>query len=470
MTQAPDVTDHLARSVPTYLYERIPADVVLIAKSSILDWLGVALAGAGEPVSQAIAGTAAPPATGPAATVLTRADGASPADAARINGTAGHVLDYDDVLTAFDGHPTAPVLPAALAVAEVRGASGRDLLAAFVAGVETQTRVNRAVTPSHYLNGFHTTASVGVFGAAAASAHLLRLGPRRTGHALGLAATAASGLKSAFGSWGKSLQVGRAAAEGLLAARLARRGAIGPVDGIGCAQGFAPTHADAVDLAEAMTAAGTPWYCREILYKFHASCYGTHSSVEALLRLRPRLPVDRIAGVELRVTPMHVGMCTRPYVRTPLDAKFSLEFTAAMALVLGQVGEDAFTPETLARDDLRRLAAVVRTEVDPDRPFTRTAVSVVLTDGTTLRDTVDVGVPAAAGRLEPQWDRLTGKFRSLAVPVVGSARAEEIVSRVAALDGLVSVARLTALLREPGPTSPTGPSGAQIRRWESHEP
>ncbi|MER7542562.1 MmgE/PrpD family protein [Spirillospora sp. NPDC127506] len=445
-TEEPAVTAHLARSAASYDYERIPPDVVLIAKSSILDWLGVALSGAGEPAARAVAEVAYPPAAGPDATVLARAARASPADAARINGTAGHVLDFDDVLTAFDGHPTAPILPSILAIAEVERAGGRDLVTALVAGIETQTRINRIVTPSHYRKGFHTTASIGVFGAATAAARLLRLGPERTVHALGLAATAASGLKVAFGSWGKSLQVGRAAAEGLHAALLARDGAVGPAEALTGAQGFASTHADAADIAGAMSAVGDPWYCRQILYKFHASCYGTHSSVEALLRLRPGLAVDDIADLELCVAPMHVGMCTRHPVETPLDAKFSLAFTAAMALVLGDVGERSFTAAVLAREDLRELAAKVRVTVDPARPFTCTAVHVTLRDGTCLREAVDVGEPAAPDQLGHQWDRLETKFRTLAAPVVGASRADALVALVAGLDALPHIDRLTGLL------------------------
>jgi 2-methylcitrate dehydratase PrpD len=444
-TEEPDVTAHLARSASSSAYERIPPDVVLIAKSSILDWLGVALSGAGEPAARAVAGLAHVPA-GPGVTVLARTARASPADAARINGTAGHVLDFDDVLTAFDGHPTAPVLPAALAMAEAEGASGRDLLTALVTGIETQTRINRIVTPSHYLKGFHTTASVGVFGAATAVARLARLESERTAHALGLAATAASGLKAAFGSWGKSVQVGRAAAEGVHAALLARHGAVGPTGAINGDQGFASTHADAADIAGAMAAVGDPWYCRQILYKFHASCYGTHSSVEALLRLRRGLVVDDIAEIELCVAPMHVGMCTRDPVQTPLDAKFSLAFTAAMAVLLGGVDERAFTAETVAREDLRRLAAKVKVAVDPARPFTCTAVGVTLRDGSCVREAVDVGEPSAPDRLGQQWDRLEVKFRALAAPVVGDARAHAIAALVAELDALPRIDRLTALL------------------------
>lgn len=450
-----DVTSYLARSVGSYSYELLPPDVALIAKSSILDWLGVALAGSHHPVSRAVGEPAGPPEKGRTSTVLARTGRASALDAARINGTAGHVLDYDDVLTAFDGHPTAPVLPAVLAVAEAERASGKDVVAALVAGIETETRVNRVIAPSHYLNGFHTTSTVGTFGAAAATASLLRLAPEQTAHALSLAATTASGLKAAFGSWGKSLQVGHAAAEGVRAARLAWRGAVGPFDGIACEQGFAATHADSVAPDQAMTPVGEPWYCRGILFKFHASCYGTHSSIEALLRLRPRLPLDDIADIELRIAPMHVGMCTRPRVDTPLDAKFSLEFTAAMALVLGHAGEDAFSAATLAREDVRRLAARVRTTVDPMRPFTHTAVLVALRDGTSRRASVDVGMPARRGRLDDQWTRLTGKFRTLAGPVVGAARADEIVSRVAALDELARVDGLTALMRGETPAPPS---------------
>ncbi len=166
-----------------------------------------------------------------------------PLAAALVNGSASHALDFDDVNMAMPGHPSVAILPGLLALAEERGASGAEILAAFVAGYELQCRLGRTIAPGHYDGlGFHATATVGSFGAAAACAHLLGLDAAATATALGIAATQAAGLKSMFGTMCKPLHAGKAASNGLLAAKLASRGFTSRADALECAQGFARTH------------------------------------------------------------------------------------------------------------------------------------------------------------------------------------------------------------------------------------
>ena len=154
----------------------------------------------------------------------------------------GHALDYDDVNLAMPGHPSVAILPGLLALAEERQSTGREVIAAFVAGYETACRIGMAMRPGHYDRGFHATGTVGVFGAAAACARLLGLDAEATGRALGIAGTQAAGLKSQFGTMCKPFHAGKAAQNGLLAARLAARGFSSRPDLVECEQGFAPTH------------------------------------------------------------------------------------------------------------------------------------------------------------------------------------------------------------------------------------
>src|SRR6218665_3739125 len=168
---------------------------------------------------------------------------ARPHDAALINGAAGHALDFDDASSNMIGHPSAPVVPAALASAQIGNACGRQLLRALVVGHEVEARIGEMLGPSHYLHGFHATGTVGTFGAAAACASLRRLSEDQTAHALGLAATQAAGLKSMFGTMAKPLHAGKAAMNGLMATQLALRGFSANDCGIECPQGFALTMA-----------------------------------------------------------------------------------------------------------------------------------------------------------------------------------------------------------------------------------
>ncbi|MEN8198244.1 MAG: MmgE/PrpD family protein [Pseudomonadota bacterium] len=213
-----------------------PASARAVARMSILDWSAVMLAGLDEPVSRMVRRMVGEEGGAPAATVF-GLDGKRPARAAALaNGAASHALDYDDTHFAYVGHPSVAVFPAALAIAEKTGASGADLLAAFLIGAETACRVGRFLGSSHYQHGFHQTATSGAFGATAACARLMVLSQEQTRHALGIAATRASGLKSQFGTMGKPFHAGMAAANGVEAARLASFGVISRPDGIECEQ------------------------------------------------------------------------------------------------------------------------------------------------------------------------------------------------------------------------------------------
>src|SRR6266436_5694010 len=239
---AQGMTQALAHRIATLRYEDLPADIIAIAKHCVLDWVAVAVQGTREPVATILAEQVAAEGGSDCATLIGRGRGASPRQAALVNGAASHALDYDDVNIRMMGHPTAAILPAVLALAESRGASGRDLIAAFVAGYETECEIGEIVSPSHYARGFHATGTVGTFGAAAACAHLCRLDGSAVATALGIAGTQAAGLKSMFGTMCKPLHAGKAAYHGLMAAKLASRGFTSRTDVVECGQGFARTH------------------------------------------------------------------------------------------------------------------------------------------------------------------------------------------------------------------------------------
>ncbi len=438
------VTSFLAQSATQYEYDALPPHVTRVAQSCILDWLGVTIAAVNEPTVAAVRDTL----SGTGNSTLVGSDQtATPLAAARINGTAGHVLDYDDVHADFGGHPTVPVLPGVLALAESHGLNGRDLITAFVAGLETEARINPIVAPSHYAMGFHTTASIGIFGAAAGAARLLSLNPEQTEHALGLASLSASGLKSGFGTWGKSLQVGHAAYEGTIAAILAGKGAVGPAGGIECEQGFARTHSTEQDFAAALQPVGSPWHTKDVLFKYHASCYGTHSSIESLLRLREQAGTTDVSGIDLAISPGLVGMCTQVDVTTPLQAKFSLAFTSALAWARGSVAREDFAPDVVGDGALQTLASKVTTTPKSKRESHLTDVRVHLANGTTLREEIDMSIAVPAAQVEVQWDKLAAKFHSLVDPVLGADRASQIVEAVANLSDIDNVAALMALTK-----------------------
>ncbi len=206
--------------------------------------------------------------------------------AALVNGAAGHALDYDDVNLAMPGHPSVAILPGLLALAELKGSTGRELITAFVAGYETACRIGLALQPGHYALGFHSTATIGSFGAAAACARLLALDGEQTAMALGIAGTQGAGLKSQFGTMCKPFHAGKASQNGLMAARLALRGFSSRPDFLECEQGFAATHGPDFSPEAALATPANGFHLFANLFKYHAACYMTHAPIECARQVR----------------------------------------------------------------------------------------------------------------------------------------------------------------------------------------
>lgn len=437
------LTRHLADAARACRFEDLPHPVVRVAKHCMLDWLGVALVGVREPAARLLREELVEPDSSGPCTLLDGSTGGAH-EAALVNGTAGHALDFDDVVWVMTGHPTAPLMPAVLAMGELTDAGGRDLLTAFVAGFETESRLGASVAPGHYDAGFHATATLGSFGAAASSARLLHLDEDQWQHALGIAATTAAGLKSMFGSMCKPMHAGNAAANGVLAARLAARGFTAATDAVERPQGFGPTHTATFHPEAGMTTFGDPWYVREVLFKFHAACFLTHSAIDGLLRLKQTegLAADDVEEVLLRVEPGHLAVCNIPEPRTGLEAKFSLRFTAAMALLTGRTDEAAFTDDVVRDARFTALRDRVAVEPEPGRPHHETDVQVRTRDGRTLRARVDTQRWVTDDEIDAQERRLVAKFRSL----VGTGEVvERLLDAVLHVDELSSVRELTRL-------------------------
>jgi 2-methylcitrate dehydratase PrpD len=454
----PQQSSQLTRQLATFLkdlrFESLPHAAVELSKHCLLDWLGVTLAGAREPAAAIVRREAElQSGVGPCRVIGTRVQ-LGPFWAALANGTASHALDFDDVVAAMAGHPTVPIVPALLALAESEPPAatpgvtnaGRRFISAFVAGFEAECRIGTLVAPSHYSRGFHVTSTVGTFGAAAACAHWLALDLPRWQHAFGLAGTQAAGLKCMFGTMTKPFHAGRAAASGLLAARLAANGFTAHECVLDVEQGFVATQSDAANPA-ALRDLGARFGIEGVLFKYHAACYLTHAGIEALLELRGEhaLTPEQIAAVRLYVAPGHLNVCNIQQPCSGLEAKFSLRFTAAMVLAGKHTDQRDFTTEVVHDPLLSALAE--RVSVVPVTTLAnnyQSEVEVVLNDGRVLRRLGDVSRPAAA-ELDRQWSRLTAKFATLAEPLLGTAGAACVVERVARLESLASMDELTAL-------------------------
>ena len=441
-----DLTRALAERAIALRYDELPTPVRELAEQCILDYLGVAIAGSQDPLVRILLDEMAEAGGSPQSSIIGHSVRLPVVSAALVNGSAAHALDYDDVNMAMPGHPSVPILPGLLALAELKESSGTEVITAFVAGYETACRIGAALQPGHYNLGFHSTGTVGCFGAAAACARLLGLDGDATAMALGIAGTQAAGLKSQFGTMCKPFHAGKAAQNGLLAARLAQRGFSSRIDIVECVQGFALTHGPdfAPKAALAMPEAG--FHLLANLFKYHAACYFTHAPIECARRLRVehRLTPDMIAAITLRLDGSCERVCNIPVPVDGLQSKFSLRQTAAMALAgIDTASLDAYSAENTCDAALVGLRERVRFDWQHNWPQTLCELELELFDGRRLSTRHDAGIPAAD--IAEQGARLAAKFDVLVAPVLGASRARELREMISGLDNVADIRGLTRL-------------------------
>ncbi len=427
----------------------IPEDAREAARHCLLDFLGCALAGSREPLASILFDTVVRPEGAVEASLIGRPERATRLSAALVNGAAGHALDFDDTHTTMTGHPSVPVLPALLALAETEGMNGRTLLIGLVTGIELECRLGALLGIDHYTKGFHGTGTLGTFGAAAGCAQMLGLDESGWLHAIGLAGTQAAGLKASFGTMAKPLHAGRAASAGLLAALLARGGFTGHPEIIEAPQGFAATQATRAPDPALLDRYRNEFLIRETLFKYHAACYLTHAAIEATndLRARHEIVPETLDSLQVHVSPFVLDVCNIAEPTTGLEGKFSLRATVALTL-LGEDTRDAATYSDAIMADPRLVAVRDRVAVRTDDSLQPTQARVVVQTTTQrVEAAADTGVPAAD--LGVQRERLLHKFHLLAAPVIGDAGAERLSDAVLHVDELASVAELLRLT-QPG--------------------
>jgi 2-methylcitrate dehydratase PrpD len=430
-----ELTDRLWEPFGRMRADDVPTAAKTVAHQCILDWAACAVAGSVEPLSGILRDEFA---TSVGACSVVGTDlSVGAREAAMLNGAAGHALDFDDTHTTMGGHPTAPLFPAAVALAQERDASGTELLAAFVAGFEIESRLGAAIGPEHYLKGWHQTSTIGVFGAAAACCHLLGADNVQFGHAMGLAASQSSGLKANFGTMTKPFHAGQAAERGLLSARLAMRGFTSNPSAIEGSQGLAEAAGNGTLDLDRMARYDGRWMIEQTLFKYHAACYLTHAGIEATAALLASgLDVRDVRSVTLTVNPSILKVCGIPRPSTGLEAKFSLTGTQAFTLLgIDTADPAAFDDARVRANDVQSIVARVNIETYPSLRTTQTR-SCIETADATYEGAYDTGVPASD--LEAQGVKLRAKFDGLVRPILGSTRADDLAGRLHLLAGLPS--------------------------------
>ena len=426
----------------------LPEGVTTLARQCLLDLLGVTLAGHTDPLPRMMLADLEAEGARGTATVIGSGEQLASRQAALVNGCAAHALDFDDVNLFISGHPSAVILPALLALGEELDASGADLFLAFVAGYELACRVGVLVEPGHYLRGYHATSTVGVIGSAMACARLLELDSTQVRHAVGIAATQAAGLKSMFGTPCKPLHAGLAARNGMEAAKWAQRGLTSRTDSLECVQGFARTLSSDFHPRQAL-ADRQRFFLRDNLFKYHAACYGTHSAIEcaAQLRREHRLSGKDIEAVLIRVEQGADATCNIAVPQTASEAKFSLRFAAALALLgLDTADLENYSERTLRLPEVVRLRERTSVELMEGWTLMETELEVTCRDGRRLAVRLDAGQPNTD--IAAQGARLAAKFATLTTPVLGAEGSERLELAVEGIEA-IPVRELLRLCRSP---------------------
>ncbi len=451
------IAGELARRIKAFRYDELPEAAVVWAKTAILDTVGVTLAGTGEDcvrIVKRVQGIGDETSGGPC--LIFGGGRAGPLDAALINATASHALDFDDFAISIGGHPSAPLVPAIIALGEMTGASGGDAITAYVAGFEAESRIAHAVNFHHYEKGWHPTATLGIFGTVAASALLLDLSEAETEMALSLAVSLASGVKANFGTMTKPLHVGHSVRNGVQAALLAKQGFTANRQAFEHEQGFfnvfnGPGNFDAKRIFENW-ADPLDIVDPGLGLKQFPCCGSTHTAINCMVELvddKGLKPGDA-AGIEILANPRRLPHTDNPNPENGLEAKFSMHYVVARALTDGRVGLDHFEGDAYADPAVRKVMAVIRVGAHPDMGAdteNQFGAEVIVT--TTGGDRISVRRDHELGRgpgNPMSRDELWAKFEDCVQRALPGERVLPLFEMLENLDGLSSMADLTAAI------------------------
>jgi len=455
-----DVTHKLAEFTAGLRFEALPEEVVERTRLLVMDHVGIALrarhaAALNEAMSSALAKLGLGEGDG---SVIGDTRGYAPPAAAFYNGNLAHSLDFDDTHARGSIHPSAPIVPAAFAAAELAGANGRDLIAAIVAGYEIQIRLSIALKPSdHYARGFHPTATCGVFGAAAAAARVLGLPAEQIADAFGLAGSQAAGSMQFLhdGAWNKPFHTGYAAMGGLVAATFAAEGFRGAGEAIEGKAGFLHGYAPNADREAAVAGIGEIYETMDIAVKPYPSCRYGHAAMDALIELRAANDINdsEIESVEVGLPRTGWNLIGDPEEdkqnpKNYVDGQFSMPFVAAVALRDGKMGWDSYEPHLEDQTTLnlcRRIRTIVDGQVEAEFPAHMGGVVRVHTG----RGKFEKMVVIARGEPENFLSvaEMRGKFDDLTGPYLDAPARDALANALLSLDDCTDLRALLALTR-----------------------
>ncbi|WP_295852629.1 MmgE/PrpD family protein [uncultured Xylophilus sp.] len=443
---APPVTRILAEYVANHPSRGWIDAVDRVAHRTFLNWLGCAVGAAHHEAADAALAAVNVLQPAPQATVAGRAEKVDIASAALVNGITSHTFDFDDTHLKTIIHPAGPVASALLALAELKGCSGRQVIDALVLGIDVACRMGNTLYPDHYDRGWHITGTTGMLGAAAGCARLLGLDADKTQMALGIAASQPVGLREQFGTMTKPFHPGAAARAGLMSALLAEQGFTASPRALEAPRGFAQVVSTKTAWHEITDELGERFEISFNSYKPFACGIVIHPSIDACVQLRAQgVRAEDVERLELRVHSLVLELTGKKEPADGLQGKFSVYHGCAAGLIFGKATEDEYADDIVNRADMVALRRKVVATVDDSIDEASADVVAVLQDGRR----VHVFVEHAIGSLQrPMSDAdLDAKFRGMADPVLGAGRTGELIAACRALGDAADVRALAALAR-----------------------
>ncbi|EFK09396.1 MmgE/PrpD family protein [delta proteobacterium NaphS2] len=435
----------LAEYIHDTSFEDLSDSVSRYTKLCLFDWVGVTLGGSTEEAGMILFDAIREMGGKEQATILGSGVKTNVLFAALINGCFSHALDYDDTHVASSIHPSVCLAPAVVAVGEFMHVSGRELIVAFALGFEIATRVGAALGLSHYEHGWHATATVGRFGAAAGAAKLLGLNPDEIVNAFGLAGTQVGGLRQSFGTMGKPFHAGKAAMDGALAALLAKRGFESASEIFEGQFGIGSVYSDNPDLTKLTENLGVEYQILNVAFKPYAAALATHPAIEAILDIKEKESIDAndVSDVRVDVAKLLLNVISNENPKARLDCKFSTQHCAALAFVKGSVHQNMFTKEMAIDPDLVAFRKKVHLNADPEFNLFETRITVLTKDG--RRFTRLITTPKGFPENPMSFEEMKSKFKGLSCPLLPREQGREIFYKIRKLEEVPDIGEVLAL-------------------------
>ncbi len=442
-------TVQIANFVSHFDPRSLPAEAIRTSKTAVLDCIGVALAAFREPVSGILRDYVQSTPSSPEATLWGTNCRVSSLDAALVNGSMAHALDYDDLNRFVQGHPSVVLVPAVFAVGERLHCSGQRVLEAYIVGFEVMAKLGKVLNPGLYEKGWHPTSVLGIIGAAAGAAYLLGLDEAKTVNALGIAASEASGIKKNFGSMTKPLHAGSASRKGVWAAFLAERGLAADPQALDGTFGFLELFkGDFPFDAKPLEDLGNPLeiVSSGIVVKQYPCCGSTHPVVDGAIEIAEKIRAEpaQVKEIECKINPRRLGHINRPQVRNGLEAKFSLQFCTAAALIDRRISLTLFSGDGFKRPDILRLMDHVHVVTDESLGEFAAVVTVRTNDGKAFTTHISETRGSPAFRLSEA--QLMSKFVDCATTVVSQEQAKKAGQAIMDMENETNVSRLMEML------------------------